>query len=155
MWHTLVGIKTCHTAAFLPCVSLISVLTLLPGRRSQTAAGVWQTFHFNDVISTCHKTPRLPLISCISIFYFYIYIYILPATPFQAGSTSPHEGLQLCLKIKALQGSWQVSDTEAAGIQMKTQERRRLEEPAWALTSVQHREVTINHYNVAQIVSYS
>lgn len=75
MWHTLVGIKTCHTAAFLPCVSLISVLTLLPGRRSQTAAGVWQTFHFNDVISTCHKTPRLPLISCISIFYFYIYIY--------------------------------------------------------------------------------
>lgn len=92
MWHTPVEIKACHTAAFLPCVPLISVLSLLPGRRSQTAAGAWQTFHFNDVTSTCYRMLQLPLISCISISCFCIctiYTCIFPAALLQACSTSP------------------------------------------------------------------
>ena len=97
----------------------------------------------------------LPLISCISIFYSYIYINTFPAIAVRAGSTSPCEGLQMCLKIKDIQGSWQVSDIEVEGIQVKIWDRRHLGEPAWALTSVQHREVTINHYSVPQIAGYS
>lgn len=63
-------------SAFLLSAPLVSVLIVLPGRRPQRAAGVWQTFHFNDVISTCHKKSQLPLIRCLSIFYSYMYIYI-------------------------------------------------------------------------------
>lgn len=165
VWHKLVEIKACHTAAFLLCMLLISVLAVLPGRRSQRAAGAWQTFHFNGIISTCHKMSQLPLISCISILcsciyihtytpYICIYINIFPAIPLQAGFPSPCKGLQMCLKFSTHQGSWQ-TQTEVEGIQVKTWDRRHLKEPAWALTSVQHREVTINHYSVAQIAGYS